>query len=71
MATELNEIGFKEHGQYEYCSFENDPAMQRLFMMGPINDPKAMAFLKSKGLIEIWKMSFLWSTNVRLSLYMG
>lgn len=52
MATELNENGFKENGQYEYCSFENDPAMQRLFMMGPINDPKAMAFLKSKGLIE-------------------
>ena len=30
MATELNENGFKENGQYEYCSYENDPAMQRL-----------------------------------------
>ena len=48
MATELNEIGFKEHGQYEYCSFENDPAMQRLFMMGPINDPKLWPFLNQK-----------------------
>ena len=52
MATELNENGFKGNGQDEYDSFKNDPSMQRLFMMGPVNDPKAMVFLKSKGLIE-------------------
>ena len=63
MATELNENGFKENGQYEYCSFENDPAMQRLFMMGPINDPKAMAFLKRSvqdNLRQLWKFKKSW-----------
>lgn len=52
MADELNSNGFKEYGKYEYNSFENDPSMRRLFMMGPVNDPKAMAFLKSLGLLE-------------------
>lgn len=52
MATELNENGFKGNGQYEYYSFEDKPTMQKLFMMSPVNDPKAIAFLKSKGLVE-------------------
>ena len=52
MATELNSNGFKGHGGREYPTFEDDPVMRRLFMMGPTNDPKAMAFLKEKGLID-------------------
>ena len=52
MADELNANGFKENGKYEYNSFYDDSAMRRLFMMGPVNDPKAMSFLKTQGLIE-------------------
>ena len=52
MADELNANGFKENGKYEYNSFYDDSAMRRLFMMGPVNDPKAMSFLKMQGLIE-------------------
>lgn len=52
MADELNANGFKEDGQYEYHTYENDPMMRKLFMMGPVNDPHAMSFLKSEGLLE-------------------
>lgn len=52
MADELNSNGFKENGEYEYDTFEDDPSMRKLFMMGPVNDPKAMSFLKSQGLLE-------------------
>lgn len=52
MATELNSNGFKKYDGYEYPTFEDDPVMRRLFMMGPIKDPKAMIFLKEKGLID-------------------
>lgn len=52
MADELNSNGFKENGKYKYESFEDDPSMRRLFMMGPVNDPKAMSFLKSQGLLD-------------------
>lgn len=52
MADELNANGFKEDGQYEYHTYENDPKMRRFFMMGPVNDPYAMSFLKSEGLLE-------------------
>jgi len=49
MAKELNEHGFRESG-HEYEVFEDE--FMRLFMMGPVNDPKAMAFLKEQGLLE-------------------
>ena len=52
MAEELNANGFKENGKYEYDSFEDDSAMRRLFMMGPVDDPQAMSFLKAQGLLE-------------------
>ena len=52
MADELNANGFKDSGKYKYDTYENDPMMRQLFMMGPVKDPKALMFLKSQGLLE-------------------
>lgn len=47
MAKELNDNGFKSYYGSEY-TVSDDPI---LFMMQPIEDPEAMRFLTSKGLI--------------------
>lgn len=51
MASELNENGFRDYDGSEY-EVDDDPKFWKYFMMGPVNDPKAMAFLKNQGLIE-------------------
>lgn len=51
IAKELNENGFRESGKDEYVVDDEQPYM-RLFMMGPVQDPKAMAFLREQGLID-------------------
>ena len=51
MATELNENGFREFNGMKYM-VDDDPKFMDLFMMGPVQDPKAMLFLKKQGLIE-------------------
>jgi len=51
MAKELNDNGFKERGKYEY-QVDDEPAFQRLFMMGPVNDSLALSHLKRVGLLE-------------------
>lgn len=53
MADELNSNGFKENGKYKYDSFEDDPSMRRLFMMGPVNDPNQCLSSKVK---DCWTM---------------
>ena len=51
MAKELNENGFRNYDGSEYY-VDADPLFMRLFMMGPVYDPKAMSFLKEQGLLE-------------------
>lgn len=53
MADELNANGFRKvYSGNEYDSYENNPKMRRLFMMGLVCDPQAMKFLKEQGLLE-------------------
>ncbi|MGM9694533.1 MAG: hypothetical protein ACI3YC_05955 [Alloprevotella sp.] len=52
VVDELNANGLKDRGKYEYDTFEDDPMIRRLFMMEPINNSKALMFLKSQGLLE-------------------
>lgn len=51
IAKELNDNGFRVDGK-DYYRVYDDPVMMRHFMLDPVSDPKAMAYLKSIGLIE-------------------
>lgn len=51
MASELNKNGFRDYDGGEY-EVDDDSKFWKYFMMGPVNDPKAMTFLKNQGLIE-------------------
>ena len=51
MAKELNENGFEEKGIGAFRVYD-DPVMKRHFMMGVVDNPKALEFLRSIGLLD-------------------